>query len=122
MRFNSLFLFTQINSLIVHLKSVRAHSFANAPGLSEPRTNEKNYLIREGSSFFIAGVIVPARDRDLGTCSRCSGAKLAELVSEALDARTYFLNEGISTSGEKLRGIIGADGAVSISSYAGGGP
>ena len=40
-RFNSLFLFTQINSLIVHLKSVRAHSFANAPGLSEPRTNEK---------------------------------------------------------------------------------
>ena len=43
-----------------------------------------------------------------------------ELVSEALEARTYFLEDAIV--GPKSRDIIGAGGAVSISSYAGGGP
>ena len=46
-----------------------------------------------------------------------------ELVSEAREARTYFLEDAIV--GPKSRDIIGAggaDGAVSISSYAGGGP
>ena len=48
---------------------------------------EKNYLIREGSSFFMAGVIVPARDR--GGTSRWNFEARdleVELVSEALEA------------------------------------
>ena len=60
----------------------------------------------------MAGVIAPARDR----------GDLVELVSEALEALTYFLEDAIAIPGPKSRDIIGADGAVSISSYAGGGP
>ena len=45
-----------------------------------------------------------------------------ELVSEALEALTYFLEDAIAIPGPKSRDIIGADGTVSISSYAGGGP
>jgi len=71
----------------------------------------------------MAGVIAPERDR-VGTSKWNFEARdlEVELVSEALEALTYFLEDAIAIPGPKSRDIIGADGAVSISSYAGGGP
>ena len=106
-RFNSLFLFTQINSSLLELRGFSGRV----------DRGRKSHLISDGSSFLRAGVIAPARDRDRDLGDR------VELVSEALEARTYFLVDAIV--GPKSRDIIGAggaDGAVSISSYAGGGP
>ena len=113
MRFKSLFSVPQI---IVHSKFIRAQSesiFQSSPNRrSRPG---QNHLIRGGSSFLIAGVIVPARDPDLDLGDR------VDLGRDVLEALIYFLVEAVAYASRKS-GIIGAVGTVSISSYAGGGP
>ena len=112
-RFKSLFSVPQI---IVHSKFIRAQSesiFQSSPNRrSRPG---QNHLIRGGSSFLIAGVIVPARDPDLDLGDR------VDLGRDVLEALVYFLVEAVAYPSRKL-GIIGAVGTVSISSYAGGRP